>query len=42
MEKCIWIERTKDAIEIQDFVIVRAAREVEEPFYVAQVLNFKE
>jgi hypothetical protein len=31
------IERIKDAIEIGDFIIVRAARDVEEPFYVAQV-----
>jgi hypothetical protein len=36
-EKNCRIERTKDAIEIRDFVIVRAARDVEEPFYVAQV-----
>jgi glutamate synthase domain-containing protein 1 len=37
MEKCVRIERAKDAIEIGDFVIIRAAREVDEPFYVAQV-----
>jgi hypothetical protein len=40
-EESCRMERTKDAIEIGDFVIVRAAHDVEEPFYVAQVNTLK-
>jgi hypothetical protein len=37
-EKCVRIEKIREAIELKDFVVVAAGNEVDEPFFVAEVI----
>jgi hypothetical protein len=41
LEECVRIEKIRAAIDLKDFVVLAAGKEVEEPFFVAEVcINF--